>query len=193
MNNLLEKWNEHIIKGNQLSRELEDIETLIEKSMDEDICFTVKPNGATYISVLPPEKMQELREVVVGAILQVRDEKTAELEKLMGIRKPVVINPEETEQEIVLQKCQDPIEEKLTEILDKQAKMIKGKPQMTVDTVKKLYIDEGKSYQEMADYFGVKKTDINNFITRYHLRELKQKHIYGYEKLKKPADEKERP
>lgn len=193
MNNLLEKWNEHIIKGNQLSRELEDIETLIEKSMDEDICFTVKPNGATYISVLSPEKMQELREAVVEAILQVRDEKTAELEKLMGIRKPAVINPEKTEQEIVLQKCQDPIEEKLTEILDKQAQMIKGKPEMTVDTVKKLYIDEGKSYQEMADYFGVKKTDINNFITRYHLRELKQKHIYGYEKLKKPADEKEHP
>jgi hypothetical protein len=94
MSNLLDQWNEHIVRGNQLSRELENIEALIEKSRGEEICFTAKPNGSTYIGVLSPEKMQELRESVLIAIFHTRDAKAAELEKLMGVRKPATNNPE---------------------------------------------------------------------------------------------------
>lgn len=90
---LLDQWNDHIIKGNQLSRELENIEALIEKSKGEDICFTAKPNGSTYISVLSPEKMQELSESVITEITKTKEAKEAELEQLMGIAKDIPAAP----------------------------------------------------------------------------------------------------
>lgn len=195
--NLLEQASQRVIEINKTMSEIEKFEDIINAGQDAEIAFADKVN-TTYITVLSPEKMQELKEMVLNAIFNAKDEKTTELERLLGIypdRKPTV-NPvfEIAEQGTVPQNNQDLIEDKLAEILDKQAQEISGKPEMTVDAVKKLYIEDGKSYQEMAEYFGVKKTDVNNFITRNHLRELKQKHIYGYEKKqKKPAVEKDRP
>ncbi len=95
MSNLLDKWNDHIIKGNQLSRELENIESIIEAAQEAEIAF-YEPGVCTtsFIRVLTPEKMQELKDSVVSAINQTRDDKVKELEKLMGIRKPATINPE---------------------------------------------------------------------------------------------------
>lgn len=191
--NLLEQASQRVIEINKTMSEIEKFEDIINAGQDAEIAFADKVN-TTYITVLSPEKMKELKEMVLNAIFNAKDEKTTELERLLGIypdRKPTV-NPvfEIAEQGTVPQNNQNPIEDKLAEILDKQAQEI-SKPEMTVDAVKKLFIEEGKSYQYMAEYFGVKKTDINNFITRNHLRELKQKHDCGY-KEKKP-DEKERP
>lgn len=95
MSNLLDKWNDHIIKSNQLSRELENIESIIEAAQEAEIAF-YEPGVCTtsFIRVLTPEKMQELKDSVVSAINQTRDDKVKELEKLMGIRKPATINPE---------------------------------------------------------------------------------------------------
>jgi predicted XRE-type DNA-binding protein len=175
MSNLLDQWNEHIIKGNQLSRELEVIEDLIEKSKGEDICFTSRPNGATYITILSMEKMQELRENAVVAVIQARNEKTAELEKLMGVRKPATINPvfEAAVKEMVNfakdHNEVDPVEEKLTVILQEETEKIEDKPMMIVEDVKHMYLDEGKTQGEIAEYYGVKKPVVNNFLQKNKL------------------------
>lgn len=93
--NLLDKWNDHIIKGNQLSRELENIEELLEKAKEADICFSSGSNGAIFIRVLSPEKMQELKGSAIDAIARTKDDKVKELERLMPeFRKPATINPE---------------------------------------------------------------------------------------------------
>jgi hypothetical protein len=185
MNNLLDQWNEHIIKGNHLSRELEVIEDLIEKSKGEDICFTSRPNGATYITILSPEKMQELRENALVAVIQARNEKVIELEKLMGVRKPATINPvfeaavKEMEESSRVHKDPDPVEEKLTEILQEEAKRIEDKPikeetkaeilEHYADEITKLCKDESNKVGDIADKYGVKKSDIYNFMAKHKI------------------------
>lgn len=185
MSNLLEQWNEHIIRGNLLSRELEDIESLLDKSKGADICFTSGTNGSVFIRVLTPEKMQELRENVVVAILRTRDEKAVELEKLMGVRKPATINPEfEAAVQGMIDSVKkkpepDPVEVKLAESIDKHEKEIKSKPvavakpTMSVEDVRRMYLDESKSMKEIAEHFGVTKSVVNNFVYKNHLARYK--------------------
>ncbi|MDF2608891.1 MAG: hypothetical protein K0R92_365 [Lachnospiraceae bacterium] len=185
MSKLLEQWNEHIVRGNQLSRELEDIESILEKSKDADICFTSGSNGSIFIRVLSPEKMQELKENAVIAIMRTRDEKIAELEKLMGLRKPSTINPEfeaavqgmveSNKKPVPVMPKVDPIEEKLSNILDKQEQKISGKLELNIPDVKRMYHDENKSMKEIAEHFGVTKSIVNNFIAQHNLSRKKLK------------------
>ncbi|MDF2538870.1 MAG: hypothetical protein K0S76_1891 [Herbinix sp.] len=213
MNNLLEQWNEHIIRGNQLSRELEDIEDLLAKSYTSDICFTASDTEKLFIRVLSPEKMKELKDKTVTAIVQAKNEKTIELEKLMGIRKPAYVNPEfeaavqDMEKHIKKKPNPDPVEEKLTEILDKQAEEIKKAPaipkysEMTIEDVRRMYQDENMSQGSIAAYYGVKKVVVNTFLQKHKLfrKSSKKDDIFLDEKVesrqkqKKPADDKERP
>lgn len=190
MSNLLNQWNDHIIRGNQLSRELEDIEDILEKSKGADICFTSGTNGSVFIKVLSPDKMQELKENVVIAIMRTRDEKAAELEKLMGLRKPATINPEF---EAAIQKMEqsskvhcDPDavvknDDKTVSQKDKVAPVkvetvpLKKHPLMTVEDVRRMYQDENKSMKEIAEYYGVSKTVINNYIYVHKLARKKLK------------------
>jgi hypothetical protein len=178
----LEQWNEHIVRGNQLSRELEDIEDILEKSKGADICFSSGANGAVFIRVLSAEKMQALRENVVLEIMKTRNDKAVKLEKLMGIRKPAVINPEfETavqEMESQGKKQVDPVEEKFTEILQEEAKRIEEppvalKPSEILDQhskeIEKMYKVQMATVGSIAEIFGVKKTDVNTFLSKHKL------------------------
>lgn len=202
MSNLLEQWNEHIVRGNQLSRELEDIEDILEKSKGADICFSSGANGSVFIRVLSPEKMQELRESVVVAIMRTRDDKAAELERLMGIRKPTIINPEFEAAvnsmvdsmkkpaakaiEALSKVTADPVEEKLTEILQAEAKKIEGEPvhiSLTdddVDDVRRMYQQEGLTQGDIAVHYGVKKVQVNTFIQKHGLFRTSYKKDDGF-------------
>ena len=58
---------------------------------------------------------------------------------------------------------------------------------MTVEAVRKMYIDEGKNRKAIAEYFGVKESTVNNFLFLHDIRRTKRK-------SKKPdPDDKERP
>lgn len=185
MSNLLEQWNDHIIKGNQLSREIETIEDIIGAGEvpTAEIAFAVKGGGTTLITVLSEERMQRLKESVVDAINAVRDDKVRELEKLMGTRKPAIINPvfEEATKDMfqsIKKTTEDPVEEKLTEILQEEAKKIEDKPIMDekeVDNVRRMYHDEAKTMKEIAAYYGVTKSQMNAYISKYSLRRTSYK------------------
>jgi DNA invertase Pin-like site-specific DNA recombinase len=180
--NLLELWNEHIVRGNRLSRELEEIEDLISKAKESDICFSSGNNGAIFIRVLSSEKMQELKESAMIYIMRARDEKETELQGLMGKlpafpekRNPAIVNPEfEAAVKEMEGKTQpDPVEEKHTEILQEEAKRIEELPlkpseilEQHTDEVIKMY-SQMATYQAIADKFGVKKGDVNNFFTKH--------------------------
>jgi hypothetical protein len=178
MSNLLDQWNKYTIRGNKLSKELENIEIIIDKSKGEDICFTAKPNGSTYISVLSSEKMQELRESVVVAIMQIRDEKASELEKLMGVRKPAVVNPEfeaavqdmvveapKKEPKIIVKNDPDPVEEKLTDILKGEAKRIEDKPIETDPSLDKYPAKKSSGYPDGMTVKVVEDMYVNQHMT----------------------------
>jgi len=100
----------------------------------------------------------------------------------------------------------DPVEEKLKEILQDEAKRIESSKSldkypapkrdgrrrypenMTEDIVRKMYIDEGKDRKAIAEYFGVKESAVNNFLYLHGIRRAKRK-----EKSDKSDDDKERP
>ena len=212
MSNLLEQWNDHIIKGNQLSRELEALESIMGAANMENRVVAIYGAGETTFlgGILAPEKMQELKDSVVAAINQTRDDKVKELEKLMGIRKPAIVNPdfEAAVQSMVDSvKKPDPIEETLKEVLQEEAARIekpkesdsplfrdpgKDKPVkddksldkypakksprkqypdgMTVETVSRMFIDEGKTSSSIAKYFGISTKEVQNFMTINKIR-----------------------
>lgn len=187
MNSLLDQWNEHIIKGNLLSREIEDFEGIIGagEEPDSEIAFVEKGIGATYISVLSAAKMNEFKQMVLKAIIDAKQEKTAELEKLMGVRKPATINQvfeaavKEMEESSKVHKEPDPVEEKLTDILQEEAKKIEDKPvkeetkaeilEHYADELIKLCKDESNKVGDIADKYGVKKSDIYNFMAKHKI------------------------
>ena len=152
MSNLLEQWNDHIIKGNQLSRELEDIESIIGAAQDAEVAFYKPGAGSTsFIRVLSPEKMQELKGSVVAAIIQTRDDKVKELEKLMGIRKPAIVNPEfeaAVQSMVDSVKKPDPIEKTLKEVLQEEAARIEKPKESDLP----LFRDPGKDDKSLNKY-----------------------------------------
>ncbi|HBY71600.1 MAG TPA: hypothetical protein DEG06_05095, partial [Lachnospiraceae bacterium] len=114
MSNLLEQASQRVIEINKAMSEIEKFEDIISAGRDAEIAFADKGN-TKYITVLSPEKMQELKDTVLVAIINSKNEKDAELERLLGIdkRKPAVINPEfeKAVQEMEQQKKPDPVED----------------------------------------------------------------------------------
>lgn len=165
MSNLLEQWNEHIIKGNQLSREIEKFDGIMHVAdMEEsEIVFRHNGNMTTFISeVLPQETMEAVKRLVVAHLTSAKSSKEFELDRLMG-RKPATINPEfeAAVQDMVesakKQKESDPVEDKLTVILQEQAKRIENKqdneempPKEAFDTLREDY-KQAKEIEHLSD------------------------------------------
>lgn len=180
---LLEQANQRVIEINKLMGEVEGFEDIINAGREAEIAFADKGAGTTYITVLSPEKMQELKEIVMLGIMNERDNKTAELETLLGIRKPATINPEfeeATKGMFQSNKSEpDPVEEKLTKVLQEEAKKIEEPkyPEMTVELVKELYHDKGMTLDQVAKEFGTNRTALYKFVTKHNLRKPNKKDI----------------
>lgn len=162
MGNLLEKWNEYIVQGNQLSRELEEFEGIMHAAdKPESVIAFYGPagSGTTFIdSVLSPEKMAEIKSLVVASLTEARLTKEIELEKLMGIRKPATINPE--------------FEAAVQGMVESSKKTTGRKTiEFDIDQVRDMYINQGMSYKGIAEKlkcsdFTVRKFCNNNGIVR---------------------------
>lgn len=102
-----------------------------------------------------------MKDIVLNRLTLSRDAKIAELEQLVGIvpekRKPAVLNPE--------------FEAAVNDMVEQSVEESKptAKPIMTVEEVRRMYHDENKQQQEIAKYFGVSKSVMNNFIADNHL------------------------
>ena len=200
MSNLLEQWNEHVIKGNQLSRELEDFEGVMHVANipESKVALSAGMAGTTYIDpVLSPETMAAIKSLVVLHLKNTREAKENELKKHMNSWKPATINPEfEAEvQDMELQSKSVPIEDTLPTIPDKQEQEIDVAPtypEMTYEAVKHLYHDENITMKEIAEYFGVTKPVVNNFIYNNKLAKKKYKDD-GFLDAKVEQRKKERP
>lgn len=91
---LLEQANQRVVTINKLMGEIESFDGIMSAGRDGEVAFYTKGTGTTYIDgVLSQDKMQELKETVINAIVTTRDEKTTELEQLLGIKKlPPAVN-----------------------------------------------------------------------------------------------------
>jgi len=212
MNNLLDQWNDHIIKGNQLSRELENFEGIMHVVEAKDSKVALYNNGGTtFIDiVLPEDVMAVLKNSVLLHLKNIQSSKETELKKHMNMWKPATINPEfEAAVQSMVQTVKtqlpkpkneemlsikvdkpepDPMQEKLTDILQTEAKRIEDKPvdtdssldkypakkgkksnapeSMTVETVSKMYTVDGCDMDKIAEHFGVTRSMVNNFVYR---------------------------
>ena len=173
MGNLLEKWNEYIVQGNQLSRELEEFEGIMHAAdQPESVIAFYGPvgSGTTFIdSVLSSEKMVEIKKMVVTSLTEARLTKEIELEKLMGIRKPATLNPE------FEAAVQGMIKEAPVAQEDQTNKPVFRDPnpaaasELNYEDVRRMYIDEEKTQGEIAKHFNATKSQVNTFLQKNNL------------------------
>lgn len=134
--------------------------------------------------------------------------KTVELEQLLGVKKKLaIINPEfeaavqdmekRNMAELKAKVQPDPVEVKFAEIIQKQEKDIKDKPAkkptLNIPDVRRMYQEEDKPMKDIADYFGVTKSVVNNFIYDNHLGKKKVKNDGFLDSKVEAKTKKERP
>mgnify|MGYP003771179881 CR=1 FL=1 len=153
--NLLEQANEFIVKINGLMRNIEDFDTVIKEigNPQIEVCLTDRKAVSYLDSVLSQETLDHIKTSIINTITEEHSKKKQELGLLLGY------------------KANDPVEEKLKVILEEEQTKIENatkeiKPEMTIEDVKRMYHDENKTLKEIADYYGVKKTAVNNFVYR---------------------------
>ncbi|MDF2485670.1 MAG: hypothetical protein K0R46_1838 [Herbinix sp.] len=197
---LLEQANERAGKLRTISSELKNVEDTIDAAQDGVISVLHCGMYTYLINILDKSKMDDISSVIKANLIMLRNEKTEELEKLLGIRKQETSFPtyQETlqliqEREQSAKKDTDPVEEKLTEIPQEEAKKIEDKPTLNIEDVRRMYQDEGKSQTDIADYFGVSKSAVNNFIYLNHLARKKTKNDGFLDSKVEAKTKKERP
>ncbi len=196
---LLVMAKENAEKQLELVKQIENVENVLSSVKDGEICFFVRGYGSVLITdVTDTEKRDAVRELGLVAIMNFRDDKTMELEKLLGIRKPAIINPEfeaavqgmvkpivvkpkskqaEDKQPIISPEDKLKLKEKLTQInkpVPKQVELVTKKPEtklgsMSLEDVTRMYLTENMTMQQIADHYGIKKGDVNNYIYLNHL------------------------
>ena len=212
---LLEQANSHVVIINKLMGEVEEFEGVVSEAKIGDVCFYVEGHGTTFIRVLSPEKMQEIKATVLDAITLAQKDKTAELERLLGVG-PVEAKIDLLEEKIAEKLIQE--EQKIKESVPvvKKAAVINPEfeaaikkmeesttkkksepeprllPELTVGEVKRLYLDEGKTLKDVATYFGVDKAKLNTFVYSNGLSR-KQYKDDGFRDAVVEQNRKERP
>ncbi|MDF2907971.1 MAG: hypothetical protein K0R34_3292 [Herbinix sp.] len=196
---LLEQAEIRVKRINELSDGVGAAEDILAMLGEGEVCFFTSGIGTTHLTpVLSPEKLQKLREDIVVEVIHTRNDKSAELEKLLGIRKPATVNPEfeaatKDMFESVKKPESDPLEEKLKAVLQDEAKKIEapeksqGKYPAEAD-VRKMYVEENRDRKYIANHYGISESKVNNYL---FLHDIKRKAT----KASKPAEpeETERP
>lgn len=190
LQDLITEANEHVVRVNKLCKELEGFEGILQVvDLDDSKVALFGPagTGTTFIDlVLSLEKMAELKQMVVMSLAEAQIAKEKELQKLMGIRNPAMPNPVfEAATHGMIKKSEGPEQAPVPTVI--------VNPELTVEAVRKLYVDEGKTLTEVAAYFGVKKTMLNSFINRNKLNRVCFGKDDGFRDAEVEKHRKERP
>jgi hypothetical protein len=192
LQDLITQANEHVVKVNRICKELEEFEGILYVADMEDSIVALGHNGnmTTYIgTVLSQEKMEELKRSVVMSLTEARISKENELEKLMGIRKAAIVNPEF--EAAVHDMVKSSEKDKPKEI--KPAPPEETKPEMTESEVTRLYIEENKTLKELSEYFGITKSAVNSYIYRHNLARKSKSKNDGFRDAEVEQRRRERP
>jgi hypothetical protein len=123
-------------------------------------------NLTTFVNnVLSPEKMSEIKQIVVSSLSDSKMAKEKELENLMGIRKSATINP---------------VFEAAVKEMESQPKSKSGnqKVELDIDRLKNLYINQKLPLRIIAEVFGCAESTIHKYIKQNNIsREVKEKAI----------------
>lgn len=168
LNKLLDQWNETMVHGNSLAKEIDDFENILNRAREGKVCVHKSGEGTTYIdTVLDNQVMDVLKEIVINTLAEGRDLKVAELEQLIGkAKEPVkeVINPDI--KKAVKDLEQEHGKDKLKDAIGK----LEPKQELTVELVKSLYHEQNMTLDEVAKEIGTNRTALYRFITQHNLR-----------------------
>lgn len=153
---LLQHADKKVAEINKLKNDIEYATEVFVAANDGKLCFLCNGQTFEFMDLIDGDRFIKVEQDMVLAIGEYIDKKEQELKQLLGIGIPKISSEEPKY------------------------------PEMTLDAVKKLYIEEGKTYKEMAEYFGVNKSYINNFIFRNRLKEEKEKYVHGYDPKPEP-------
>lgn len=168
---------------------IETCDSVAEKVKSLDVCFN-DPDGKHVVSldgILTADQLTVIRDGIIDKIYDNAAIAQSFLEKLN--RKPATVNPvfEVAVQDMVNSNAKS---EPASEI---PVKMESIKPELTVEAVRKMYIDEGKTLTETATFFGVKKDMLNSFIRRNKLNRTSYGKDDGFRDAVVEQRRKERP
>ena len=167
-----------INRANELKDTADTISRLneiITKSENGEVLIYKRDTGNVFLNALSAESKQKLLDIVRAELINTRNEKVAKLEELMGLIK--------SEPVVIAKNCITGEEIIKTDSPERKSRS-RYPENMTVETVTRMYVAEGKNRREIADYFGVKESTVNNFLYLHGIRRNKRE--------KKP-DEKECP
>lgn len=203
-NELLSRANQRVVDINKIMGEIEDFDGIsyAAQQQESEVAFYENGVGTTFLKVLSDEKKLELKAIVLKAITDAQAEKTTELEQLLGVKKkPAIINPEfEKAIKEMEQQNLDPVKEELSTVLQEEPKLEIKRTTLNlsdIEDVRRMYHDEGLPQGAIAEYYGVTKPVVNNFIYANHL--AKKKYAKGYldseveQRRTTPVKETERP
>lgn len=218
---LLEQADQRIAEAEQIKLirlDITDLERLIRISQDDK--YELKFCGEYDLSLedsLSVDNYNGIKSILRATFDGYLNVQTVKLEQLLGIT-PKMVNPEfEAAIRGVEQshKKPDPVEEKSTEIPKDEAKPIEapeksmekypakkgGKKRlpesMTDEAVYQMLVIEGKKPKEIAEYYGLKSTQVSNFIFQHDIKNFgKRKKLIPkaekpVEKAEKQPDDKE--
>ncbi len=168
---------------------IETCDSVAEKVKNLDVCFN-DPDGEKVVSldgILTADQLTFIRDGIIDKIYDNAAIAQSFLEKLN--RKPATVNPvfEAAVQEMVNSTAKS---EPASEV---PVTMESTKPELTVEAVRKMYIDEGKTLTETAAFFGVKKDMLNSFIRRNKLNRTSYGKDDGFRDAVVEQRRKERP
>lgn len=189
MGELNREWDEYVIAGNRISRDLESFDGVMKFAERPESKVVLQASGETiYIdTVLPEEVMGVLKTIVTNQLVDIRTRKETELKKHMNSWKPATINPEfeqavkEMEQQGKPKSEPDSLAEDRLVQQKVEAKMKKQPPlsadeilRQDIDTVRKLYEDDSVNVSVIAARYGVKKTDVYAFASKNRFTRVKK-------------------
>lgn len=135
---LMEKWNERMVEGNRIAKEVEDGKKAIEQCVEMDVAL-VKNGECKYLDGLLTEKERAVLKELVEKLLESHlSEKISKLEHL--------INP--------VQKVSVEVKEEVTEVKEET------KEKSIEESVKELYVNQEKTMKEVANKLHVSSTTV---------------------------------
>ena len=221
---------ELLIKAEQRIAEAENIKMLVESASTleqliievqrpaNDICIGELSEETNISGAIGQELNLRLKTVISDNLGCFLFEKNKELEDILGICKPTIINPEfQTSVQKLINGSKaeskldsDPVEDRLSTILKKESKRFEDEPiipessldkypakkgkiqlpkDMTEEAVTIMYITEGKTIKQVAERFDIKQSRVNDFLSKHNIRRTSYK---SHGTVKQP-EETERP
>lgn len=163
---LLEKWNDRMVLGNRLSKEIEDFDGILYEIEQDNskICISSGSVIKHLDVVLDGEALIAMKTAVANTLQTNRQSKIDELRRILGDSAENTVIEEEKEvvaNEPTPETGQNEIQN-VNNAFNHQA--------MTVESVKEYYHDQDMTLDEVALKFGVSRATLHKFITNNNLR-----------------------